>query len=99
MVLHVPQDGVVTFKKCLTSRMPARVFADVEELTWQLEASDFNAKGFLSAGDHILLLDSQAKTNELDFTITASGVLGLAVPSPLGEKSGTCDQHRPGQSA
>ncbi len=88
-VLHVPQEGEVTVKKCSTYRAGPRVFLDSEELEWQRDTSDFSANRFLEAGVHILLLDWQAKTNDLDFSMTASGAPGLAVSSPLSKHDGT----------
>lgn len=93
--LRVPRDGAVTLKRCSVAGgdpptgETLRVFVDGQEVSWQPAAPDYAATLHLPAGDHALLIDWHGKTHDMDLTLTASGLDGLATVSPLPGETGT----------
>ena len=93
--VRVPRPGPVTLKRCSVAGGDPptgdtlRVLVDGRRVDWQLAAADYCAVLDLQAGDHALLVDWNGKTHDMDLTLTASGVEGLAVASPLPGATGT----------
>ena len=87
--------GEVVLKRCSVagSDPPSgdtlRVFVDGRRVDWQPADSDYAAALSLEPGDHALLIDWNGKTHDMDLTLTAAGMDGLAVTSPLPGQSGT----------
>lgn len=92
--LYVPRAGEVTLKRCsIAGGDPPigdsfRVLVDGAQITWQPDASDFCALLTLEAGEHVLLIDWNGKTHDMDITLTASGLDGLRVASLFPEQAG-----------
>jgi hypothetical protein len=90
-VLHVPNSGTATFKMCSLYGTAPRVWIDGEGLVLQPSSADVEATRFLTAGEHILLLDWQGETHDKDITITASGIPDLSVkPLPFVSQGPAC---------
>lgn len=84
-LLHVPHAGDVTIKLCTGYGPSPKVSIDGRRLDLAPAWVDVGATVALAAGDHVLLADWQTRTHDLDFTVTASGVAGMSVRSPLAE--------------
>ncbi len=93
--LRVPRAGAVTLKRCsIAGGDPPmadsfRVLVDGRQIDWQIADADYSAVLTLEAGEHALLIDWNGKTHDMDLTLTASGLDGLAVASPLPGETGT----------
>jgi alpha-L-rhamnosidase len=88
--LIVPMAGKVTFKRCSIAGGDApHVLIGGRQVLWQGDPSDVSAEVALEAGDHAVLIDWNGKTHDMDITLTASGMDGLAVSSPLAGETGT----------
>ena len=87
--LRVPQAGEVVLKRCSVAGGDPptgdvlRILLDGRRVPWQLADPDYSARLTLAAGEHALLIDWHGKTHDMDLTLTASGLDGLAVASPL----------------
>jgi alpha-L-rhamnosidase len=93
--LHLPRAGAVMLKRCSVAGGDPptgdtlRVLVNGRLVNWQLDPADYSAMLTLPTGDHALLIDWNGKTHDMDITLTASGLTGLAVASPLLGDSGT----------
>jgi alpha-L-rhamnosidase len=93
-ILRVPRAGLVTLKRCSVAGGDPptgdtlHVLLDGHRIDWQLTEADYLATLELAAGDHIILIDWHGKTHDMDLTLTASGMDGLEVESPVPTYSG-----------
>ena len=80
-VLHLPTAGTVTLRMCAIYGDIAQVVIDGAPGGWHeatfRDADDHVLAHDLVAGDHLILLDWQGKTHDLDLTLTFSGVPGM----------------------
>ncbi len=83
-VLHMPQAGAVRLKHPTIAGgdMPT-TYIDGVRVNWLDADCDEAAELTLVAGDHALLLDWHGYTHDMDLSVTASGMAGLAVTSLL----------------
>ncbi|HLW00124.1 MAG TPA: family 78 glycoside hydrolase catalytic domain [Ktedonobacterales bacterium] len=99
-VLTVPIAGLVTLKRCSLYGSAPRLLVDGRELILERDpVADVSATCWLTSGSHVLLLDWQGVASDLDITLTASGIAGMTLRSPLpGEDAGvwaiTCAPER-----
>ena len=86
-VMRVERAGEVVLKRCSNAGGDApRVFVDGVLVPWQPVDSDVEATLPLASGDHIVLMDWNNISHDMDFTFTARSQatpLGLSVHSPL----------------
>jgi hypothetical protein len=88
-VLHVPADGAVELRKNLPNLSPFEVFLDGHHLDWHIDFTGASLHQSLQAGEHVLLINLQGYAHDKDYTLTANGIPGLSVTSPLGPGKGT----------
>jgi hypothetical protein len=94
-VLHVPRDGAVMLRRCSVAGgdpptgETLRFFVDGTQVDWQPAEMDYEAVLSLAAGAHVVLIDWHGKTHDMDLTLTASGLDGLRVATPLPGEAGT----------
>lgn len=89
-VIHVPQEGEVTFKRCTPYGDPPEVLLDGTRLRWKADTlSDVIATRKLAAGEHVLLLDWHSQSHDTDMALALSGMAELSAHSPLEGQPGT----------
>ncbi len=82
-VLKIPQAGTVRLKKCSLYGDPPEILLDGRVLQWIADEPDFYAESNVTAGNHILLLDWDHPSHDMEYTITVAGVAGVQAVSPL----------------
>jgi alpha-L-rhamnosidase len=89
-VIHVPQDGVLTFKRCTPYGDPPDVLVDGSRLRWKADAfSDVSATRRMAAGEHVVLLDWHSQSHDTDIALALSGVANVSARTPLAGQAGT----------
>jgi alpha-L-rhamnosidase len=86
-VLRLERPGVVVLQRCSNAGGdPPVVRVDGVAVSWQAADVDVEAALSLAAGDHVVLMDWNNISHDMDFTFTARSQtepLGLSVASPL----------------
>ncbi|MEP7359380.1 MAG: family 78 glycoside hydrolase catalytic domain, partial [Anaerolineales bacterium] len=103
--LRVPQAGRVTLTQVsIAGGDPPsgdvfRVLLDGRRIEWKWAAIDYDAQFDLEAGDHALLIDWNGRCHDMDVTLAASGMAGLAMVSPMpGEAGRWMIANKPGEA-
>jgi alpha-L-rhamnosidase len=89
-VIHVPHDGVVTFKRCTLYGEPPEVLVDGTRLRWKIDPlSDVIATRRLTAGEHVVLMDWHSQSHDTDLALALSGIADMSAHMPMFGQSGT----------
>jgi alpha-L-rhamnosidase len=103
--LRVPHSGPVRLKQVsIAGGDPPsgdvfRVLLDGQRIDWQLADIDYDARFDLEAGDHAILIDWNGRCHDMDVTLTASGMPGLAMISPVpGDAGRWIIANKPGEA-